>query len=319
MTLFGRKARPPADRITSERLADFGRWEFLREQSGIDPSKAYDLISPLNELIYTQSPADRAVLVAELGRHAEHGEWEKVGAWKYVREFLDESPDTLPLIDEGLRAIERMRCTNLAFHLPMIDKPRWMALFGQEPPHDGFFGPPVFDSSYGPGRQYYFDHAVTTAFSRAITKVPSSTGVEPGDLDEVAGRMWDFGMLIHRGPLVVPPDISFEPNVVRPAVQAATNVDHVRFTEKLAEAIRHKTEHDRTWMANLPGWRPLGAARFIEDYLDAAAMETPGYSWLLEAGLQLVIDTGDPGVSFPAEVLTPTQYANLEQMRSAST
>src|SRR5262249_3397173 len=133
--------------------------------------------------------------------------------------------------------------------------------------HDGFFGPPVFDSNYGPSRQFYFDNAIATAAGRTPTRVPSSPGVEPGSIDEAAKAMWNFGLLVHRGPLVVSPDIAFEPNVVRPAIAAATNVDHHRFAELVVE----KVLEPRPYVNGGP-WPALGAARFIEEYLDPAVV-----------------------------------------------
>lgn len=106
---FWKTSRLPQDRINSQRLADFGRFEFLKEQSGIDASDAFDLVSPLASLSWAGGPGARPVIAAELRRHAAAGEWEKVGAWKFVREFLDEGPDTLDLIDGGLAALIRMR------------------------------------------------------------------------------------------------------------------------------------------------------------------------------------------------------------------
>lgn len=306
-----KREKAPVDRITSEQLANYGRWEFLKEQSGIDSIGVYNLISPLNELIYTQSPADRAALISELHRHAEKGEWERVGAWKYIRNFLDEDKETLPLIDAGLLATHSMRVTNLAIHLAPIDTPRYEQLTGGPVPNDGFFGPPVFDSNYGPTPQYYFDNAITSAAARTPNRVRSLAGVEPGPVDDAARAMWDFGMLVHRGPLVVSPDIAFEPNVVRPAIEAATGVDHAHFVELVAEKVLDKS-------AYLYGvWSTLGGARFIEEYLDDSTVETPAYARLLEEGVTLLIEGGLVGVVLPAEVLTPRTHERLLQLQSA--
>jgi len=307
-----RRRSDPVDRITSEDLAQFGRYEFLgAEQSGVPLGSAYNLISNLNELVYTQSPSDRAQLVAELSRHADKGEWEKVGAWKYVREFLDEAPDTRELIDGGLLAIHRMRVTNLGIHLATIDTPRYAELTGGPPPNDGFFGPPVFDSNYGPTRQYYFDHAVAAAAARRITRVESAPGVEPGPIHEVAGKVWDFGLLVYRGPLVVSPDIQFEPNVIRPLIQAATGVDHALFADRLADAVLDIKSH------SYGAWSAIGGARFVEEYLDPVTVETEGYKRLLDTGLALLREGNLIGVAFPRELLTPPQQARLNELRTA--
>jgi hypothetical protein len=305
MPLFNRRPSQPADRISSQQLADFGRWEFLKEQSGIEPTGVYNLVSNLNELVFTQDPADRARVVGELHRHAEKGEWEKVGAWKYVREFLSEAPDTQDLIDGGLLAIDRMRVTNLSIHLGRIDADRYTELTGAPPANDGFFGPPVFDSSYGPTRQYYFDHAIATAAARNVTRLGSAPGIEPGDVSQAAKAMWDFGLLVYRGPLVVNPEIAFEPNVVRRAVQAASGVDHEIFTNRLADVVLDTSSY-------LYGvWSSLGAARFVEEYLDASAVAAAGYARLLDSGVALLVNSGFLGVSMPAENLTPRQRERL--------
>lgn len=295
-----------ANRISSEALADFGRCEFLgAEQSGIELSAVYGLVANLNELAFTSLPSDRAQVISELHRHAEKGEWEKVGAWKYVREFLSEAPDTQDLIDSGLIAIHHMRVTNLSIHLAPIDTPRYAELTGGPPPTDGFFGPPVFDSDFGPPRQYYFDQAIAAAAARNINRLPSERGIEPGPLQDAAKAMWDFGLLVYRGPLVVSPDIAFEPNVVRPAVTAATGVDHDLFAERLADSVLD------TSSCAYGAWSAIGGARFIEEYLDAATVETTGYARLLDSGLRLLTATGALGVWMSPELLTQRQRARL--------
>jgi hypothetical protein len=305
MTFWSRKSGP-VDRITAQALADFGRFELLKEQSGIDPSAAFALISPLNESIYTSRPEDRAAVIAELHRHAESGEWEKVGAWKYVREMLTDEPDTRSLIDGGLLAVDRMRVTNLAIHMAPIDLPRYEELVGHPPNNDGFFGPPVFDSKFGPSRQYYFDDAIAHAACRRVARIPSSPGVEPGPVEEAARKMWDFGLLVHRGPLVVSPDISFEPNVVRPAIAAATGVDHERFAELVVEELLDKSSH-------ICGvWSTLGAARFFEEYLDPSVAGGPAHTRVLDEGVTLAFESGLINVAFPVNVLTPLQHAAFE-------
>lgn len=311
MAFFSRN-RAAADRLTAQNLADFGRWKFLGERSGVAPGGVYNLVSPLNELVFTRNPVDRARAIAELRRHAARGIWETVGAWKYVREFLDTAPDTQELIDGGLLALHRMRITNLRIHLAPIDTPRYVELTGGPVPHDGFFGPPVFDSEYGPTRQYYFDQAIATAAARMPVRVPSARGVEPGDLADAARAMWDFGLLVHRGPLVVPPDISFEPNVLRVPLAVAANVDHDRFAELVAELVLDRS----TYLYGT--WSALGGARFIEEFLDPAMVRGPAYARLLDEGLELLLRDGDLDVSFPAEILTPRTRERLRQLRAAS-
>lgn len=307
---FWNRNSAPADRITSEELAEFGRFQFLGDSSGVSFVSISNLISNLGELVFSGNAADRARMIAELRRHAERGEWEKVGAWKYVREFLSEGEDTQDLIDGGLLAIHRMRVTNLAVHLAPVDAPRYRELTGGGPlPHDGFFGPPVFDSEFGPTRQYYFDNAISTAAARTPTRVRSVRGVEPGPVADAAKAMWNFGLLIHRGPLVVNPEISFEPNVVRTAVAAATDVDHDRFVELVALKV-----FDRDNYLFGP-WASIGAARFAEDYLDPETIRTSAYSQLLDDGLTQLNRDGLLGTAMPVELLSRQAHERLLQLR----
>lgn len=289
-----------ADRITPDALADFGRYEFLGpEQSGI--SDPYSLVSPLVSLSYNPEGPSSSEVIAELRRHSEKGEWEKVGAWKYARNFLNETADIDDLVDEGLLAIHRMRVTNLAIHLAPIDSPRYIELTGGPPANDGFFGPPVFDSTFGPTRQYYFDHAISTAAARRISRLASAPGAQPGPLDDAVKSMWDFGMLVYRGPLVVAPDIRFEPNVVKPAVEAATGVDHSLFAEGLVDGA---TDRQSNWFGP---WTAIGASRFIEDYLEPTAADSPAYTRVTDAGLTLLHEMGIIGVGMTPEIFTPRQ------------
>jgi len=311
MVFWNRKSAT-VDRISSEALANFGRYEFLgSQQSGIDPSDSYSLISELNELIFTSTSADRDLAVAELHRHAAKGEWERVGAWKYVREFLDDEADTRDLIDGGLLAIAQMRVTNLSIHLAPIDAPRYAELTGGPPPNDGFFGPPVFDSNFGPTRQYYFDDAIARAAARRVTRLKSATGLAPGHLEDAARSMWDFGLLVYRGPLVINPDITFEPNVVRPAVAAATGVDHSMFADHLAHTLLDSNTHGYEGL-----WSFLGGTRFIEEYLDLSAVDASGYSRLLDAGVELLVTSGAIGVTMAPEILTQRQRVRLQALSS---
>lgn len=305
---FWKRRAGPADRITSEALADFGRFEFLGRESGVvDP---YSLVSELVSLSYPPDGPGFADVVAELRRHAEKGEWEKVGAWKYVREFLSDGSEVADLIDGGLLAIHRMRVTNLGIHLAPIDTPRYTELTGGPPPNDGFFGPPVFDSHFGPTRQYYFDHAVSTAAARQVSRVASAPGVGPGPVDDAVRAMWDFGLLVYRGPLVVAPDISFEPNVVKPAVDAARGVDHQVFAEQLVDAALNQ---DSTYYGP---WTAIGVARFIEDYLDPAVADSHACTRAIDAGLALLDQMGVIGVGMTPELFTPRQRQRLSALRS---
>lgn len=304
-----RKRKVPIDRLTSEELADFGRYEFLGEQqSGVHD--AYALVAELVSLSYPPNGASGVEVLEELRRHAERGEWEKVGAWKFTREFLSETADTADLIDAGLMAIHRMRVTNLRFHLAPIDTPRYVTLTGEPPANDGFFGPPVFDSDFGPTRQYYFDHAVSSAAARRISRVPSSAGLQPGDVSDAIKVMWDFGLLIYRGPLVVSPDTSFEPNVVKPAVQAATGVDHEIFATRLVDGL---LDRDSTFFGP---WTAIGAARFIEDYLEPSVADSDACARAIDCGITLLLEAGMIGVAMTPELFTPRQRDRYVAIRS---
>jgi hypothetical protein len=69
-----KRDRAPVDRITSDCLAEFGRFGLLGEQSGCEFAELFALLGPLNELAFTQLPDDRAIVIAELHRHAAKGE-----------------------------------------------------------------------------------------------------------------------------------------------------------------------------------------------------------------------------------------------------
>jgi len=266
----------------------------------------------LARLIWGGDPATRPKVIAELRRHAAKGEWEKVGAWKFIREFSAEAPDTQDLIDGGLLAIARMRVTNLTYNLAPVDISRYRELVDGPVPNDGFSGPPVFDSPFGSSRQYYLDNAAAEAARRVITRLPHSQGTRPRSVTEAAKSMWAFGLLIYRGPLVVHPDYTFEPNVVRPAVSAAAGVDHAVFLEMTAGAI-----FDPANYLNENTWASLGGSRFAEDYLCPEVLETQGYRRLLDAAVGHLIQRGEPGLNVAPGVLTPVQRRRLEEARRA--
>lgn len=303
-----------SDQITAEQLARFGRYLFLDSKvNGHEEHDSLAWVSPLARLIWGGDPAPRPKVIAELRRHAAKGEWERVGAWKFIREFADEAPDTQELIDDGLLAIARMRVTNLAYNLAPVDTPRYRELTGGPVPNDGFFGPPVFDSRFGPSRQYYLDNAAAEAAGRVIAPLPHSQGTRPESVTEAAKSMWAFGMLIYRGPLVVNPDYTFEPNVVRPAVTAAAGADHAVFLEMIADAI-----FDPANYLNEHTWASLGASRFAEDYLRPEVLDTQGYRRLLDAAAGHLIQRGEPGLNVAPDVLTPVQRQHLAEARQAA-
>jgi hypothetical protein len=310
---FWKKNPSGSGQITSEQLARFGRYLFLDSKiNGSEEPDSLSWVLPLARLIWGGGPASRPKVIGELRRHAAKGEWEKVGAWKFVREFLEEAPDTQDLIDGGLLAIARMRVTNLAINLAPDDTTRYRELVGGPVPNDGFFGPPVFDSGFGRPRQYYLDSAAAEAARRVIARLPHSQGTFPGSVTEAARSMWDFGMLIYRGPLIVHPDSVFEPNVVHKAVTAATGADHTVFMEMITDAI-----FDPVNYLNEHTWSSLGGIRFAEDYLCPEVLDTQGYRRLLDAAVGHLIRTGEPGLTVAPGVLTPIQRQHLAEVRRA--
>lgn len=309
---FWSRSREPYNRTSSDELADFGRYEFLGEQSGLEPLLAYNAFTGLNELVFSGQPANRALVVEELSRHAAVGEWEKVGAWKYVREFLDDAPDTRPLIDGGLLALERMAVSNLSIHLSERDAERYREATGGPVPHDGFWGPPVFASDYGPGREHYLNEALASAARREVARLLHGPGVEPAVVENPAQGLWDFGMLLHRGPLVMPEDLRSEQEILAPAVALASGVDHQRFLDLLSESI-----HDPDGYQLGGPWAALGAARFAEDYLVPETLASVGYRRLLDTGIGLLLEMGVLGLMVPPEILTPIQQDRVAQLAAA--
>jgi hypothetical protein len=303
------RARPrPGDRISAEHLARFGRYLFLdSKMAGGEQQDSFSWIQPLASLLWAGDQAHgRLTVVAELRRHAAAGEWEKVGAWKFVREFLDDAADTRSLIDEGLLAVARMRVTNLRFNLAPVDMPRYAEVTAGPVPDDGFIGPPSFDSGFGPSRQYYLDSATAAAERRSITRLPHNPGAAPGAVADAARSMWDFGILIYRGPLVISPDLAFEPNVVRRAVAAASGADHVLFMDMLETAVLDPANRLNDHM-----WTSLGSVRFAEDYLSPHTLDTRGFRVLLDVAVNHLIRAGEPGRTVAPGMLTPIQRHRL--------
>jgi hypothetical protein len=304
---FWKSARRPADVITAEQLAAYGRYEFLGAgQSGIEDG--YPLIVDLASRIYTGDPAAHAEVNGELRRHAERGEWEKVGAWKFAAAYLGREQDVADLIDGGLLALARMRVANLGFVLPFGDMPRYEELTGGPVPNNKFFGPPVFDSDYGPSRQYYVDNAVSALDGRSATRLSHHPGVSVPDPREAAECLHHFGLLIYLGPLAVSPNDKIEAIVLWPAVRDASAADHAVFIQQVAAEL----------LADDPevggGFAPIGAARFAEEYLLPEVLNTEDYRRLLDRGLRNLIDAGDPGLLDP-DLLTVRQQDRLTEIR----
>lgn len=295
----------PVDLVTPAAFAQYGRVQLLGpELSGVrDADAALAALAPLRERLYRDARSD-AQVADEIRRHMRQGEWEAVGAWRFVDDFVADAALAAEADDAALLALARMRITNLAVHLPLRLLGRFRELTSQDPPNDGFFGPPVFDSAFGPSRRYYFDSAVAAAAARSPTRVPSRPGVPPGPLDDALGSLWDFGMLVLRGPLLVGQDARFEPSTVRAAVAAATDVDH----ELLADALRVALGEQRT---DFNGWAWLGAARFVEDYLDPRLTASPAHAALADEGLRQLTERGLLGLAMPLETLSEFECSRL--------
>jgi len=151
MGFFSRN-RELQDRVDSMRIADFGRVWLLKEASGVDPNAAFEQLNPLRRPLYEDPPGD-ALVAEELRRHAIKGEWEALGAWQFARDFVQDDELEKELTDRALLTLDSMRITNLSIHLPNMDIQRFEELTGAPAPYDGFYGPPIFDSHFGPSRE----------------------------------------------------------------------------------------------------------------------------------------------------------------------
>lgn len=307
---FSRKSSHIHDRIDAADIARYGRVQILGYELSGEPGPlaAFDTLEPLRSALFG-SETDTHAAVGELHRHASQGPWEAVGAWKFAADFVMDADTVRSLTDAGLLALDRMQITNLAIHLNGGDSDRYQELTGHPPANDGFFGPPVFDSPFGPTREFYFDRARTNAAARDPTRLSSASGVIPGPLPAPSSWFWDFGMLILRGPLLVGPDCRFEASLVHAAAAAAKDVDHALFADGIRAAINAE-RNDR-----FTGWTWIGAARFVEDYLDPALTAGPTHIALIDGGLAEL--EAMVGRSFPAETLSFVEFQRLDAARSA--
>jgi hypothetical protein len=305
MSFWNRAPRPPRNVITADQLADYGRYEFLgAEASGIE--NGYPLIEELAELIYMGDPAARAHATGELRRHAAAGEWEKVGAWRFAKDFLAPDPGIGDLTDNGLLALAQMRVANLGFVLASADMDRYAELTGGPVPNNRFFGPPVFDSEYGPSRRYYTDNAVAALARRSTATLSHHPGIDASLPSGAADCLHSFGLLVHLGPLAVGPYGKVEAITLHPVVAAADAMDHLRLVRQLAREILAPGQSS--------GFAAIGAARFAEDYLVPETLATEDYQRLLDGGLRCLIATGDPGLLDPG-LLTPRQRTHLDEIQ----
>ena len=304
MGLFSREIGQPKDLARSADVAAFGRFWLLRDASGVDPSAVFAALKPLREPLYAEPNATPRV-GEELRRHAGKGEWEAIGAWQFARDFVQDESLSRELTDGALLTLDGMRITNLAIHLPVMDAARFEELTGSPAPNDGFFGPPVFDSHFGPTRQFYFDEAVSASAARRPQRVPSTLGVVPGPVGDAVRSMWDFGQLILRGPDVVSAEIRFEPSTIRPARVAATDVDHDLFLEAVVSHLfADECDHFGPWSL-------IGAGRFVEDYLDPSLTGCSAHARLVGAGVERLVRDGMLGVSVCVEALSSFERERL--------
>jgi hypothetical protein len=303
MPWFSSKAQPRIDLVTAEDVARFGRFSFLGPAAAdvSDASAALRLLEPLRSQLYGDEKLKRAA-IDEMERHASQGRWEAVGAWKFGEDFIDDAAYNASVTDLGLLALADMRVTNLAIHLGHAYLTRYEELTGAPASNDGFWGPPIFDSAFGPTRQYYFDQAISAAAQRRPTRIPSAPGITaPSDLP----GLWDFGMLVLRGPALVSTELRFEPSTLREAIKASTGVDHSMLVEQLRALL--ETEAKSTFN----GWSCMGAARFIEDYLDPSLTAGPAHTALIDLGLAQLRANGMLGNSFPVETLSWCEQQRL--------
>jgi hypothetical protein len=138
--------------VDSSLLADFGRAWLLGDQNSLDRMKTFDALNPLREPIYHEPDGDLRA-AEELRRHAARGEWEAIGAWQFATDFVRDEDLERELTDLALLTLMKMRITNLRIHLPFGVMGRYEELTSGPVPDDGFYGPPVFDSHFGPSRE----------------------------------------------------------------------------------------------------------------------------------------------------------------------
>lgn len=299
-------------------VADFGRWTLLKENSGVNLSEysnmspqfasGLDIVRPLFDQLYMTDPNDPVGIVRELEHHSQKGVWEAVGAWRFCDEFLDSTPELWShLEDAGIRALAQMNITNLSFNLGIRHADAYRRITGEKPPNDGFFGPPVFNSAYGPSLDFYINAAREAAAARTPLRVQEARGQAPDPTTaDLTGALWDFAMLVYRGPAIAP-NIDPEPTLLRPAIEAAYAVDHEQFAKLLLAQVASKSGPDDA------KWPALGAARFIEDYLDPRVTGTSAHLELIDLGLAWLREPGAAVIAVTATaVLSPIAAARWE-------
>ncbi len=298
------------DLTTPEAVARFGRFEFLGpDLSGVpDWSSASEPLAPLQWQLCGER-SNRATAMGELRRHGSGGEWEAVGAWKYASKFLDGPASFMDLADAAMLALCQMRVTNLRFNLPSFYLERYQIVTGQPPSDDGFFGLPVFDSSFGPTRQYYFDAAISAAAARRPERIEHRAGIEPVDVVDLDHPWWELGTLLLRGPVLSSAEFRSESITIQPAIAMATGVDHYIFVERLAERMVERMAE----FAPGGGLTLMGFARFLEDYLDPALAGTAAHARLVDGGLRNLRSAGWIDTNFPVGALSAFERERLDE------
>lgn len=305
MSLFAKRA--PKELVSSDDLAAFGKAEFLGfEAMGYaNRSQSLDLMEPYNRDYRVITDVDFATQVSlEVLKNASKGPWEAVGAWKFATEHTVAEDFQREATDLGMLALAKMRVTNLAIHLGPKYFERYRSLTGGPVPDDGFFGPPVFDSNYGPTKHYYWDAAVAAAAARRPRRIECSPGIQPPIVDDAGIGLWDFAMLVLRGPLNVAPDQKSEKVSLLSIVAAAESTDHELLMTDVMSQLRRRE-------VGFLGWSYFGGGRFIEDYLDPNLMGTSLHEEFVSIGLQQLSENGMFEASVSLETLSEYERSRL--------
>ena len=290
-----------------EAVADYGRHALLgAEVSGIDDAAVASTVAVVSAGLGA-GRAEAAAGLDHLTDLAGEGPWEAVGAWKLAAAAGAPPQRERALAEPALRALHEMRVTNLAIHLSGPDTDLYTRLNGQRPPHDGFFGPPVFATDLGPSREDYFDHAILAAAQREPARVSATPGAPPADVAAASAALWDFGRLALQGPLLVSADLRDETAILAPVLAQARACDHTQLADALAAAFATDTG------ATFSGWTSLGAARVVEEYLSPELAGSPPHCALVDSGLAQLREHRFLGLTVSPDVLSPFEAERLAQ------
>jgi hypothetical protein len=297
---------PEPDLITPGVLAEFGRYSLLGpDLSGVDDAVAVRAaLDPISNVLYGGDDVAQKAM-DEVRRHASAGTWEAVGGWKFAEDFFPGGDVVEELSDDGMRALAEMRIENLDIHLGPVNHARYERVVGTPVPNDKFWGPPVFASSFGPSRQYYYDNALVAKAARQPERIADTPSAAVPDLAPAAGALWDFGMLILRGPLMCAPDQRFERGVLAPMMRCAGGSDHTEFAARLTDVL------DQRGRGNFNGWEYMGAARFVEDYLDETLTGGAAHLRFVDRGLEQLAGQGMLGREISPDALSAIERDRL--------